>query len=316
MGSRGRSPVADPSAQRCRPGPITARAGSVSRREALAAELVVASDTLSPMTSPSLRPGSPHSIHGRRSRIELFGGVRVRVGVLPVSSFRTQRAAWLLARLALHDRVHSRDELVEMFWPGASLRAGRQSLSQALSELRRHLGTRALSADLDRVRLEPAECTSDVRDFARSIEQARRTHGPTRRRWLARAAHLARAPLLPGVDLPWVVLAREHFAVECDVALRELAEHHARAGDLALAFDCACRRLRLDPLGEDAHREVARFYRRVGRTAAALEHLRRAEQDVESALGLAVEAETRALAASLREELHRLRVELRPSRPA
>ncbi len=266
------------------------------------------------MSPPSNRSFAPHAVRDRRWRIELFGGVRVRAGPAVTSSFRTQRAAWLLARLLVHDRMHTRDELVEMFWPRATPRAGRQSLSQALSELRRRLGERTLAANLDGVRLVPARCTSDVADFARAIARARHARGAARRRWLERAVRLAEAPLLPGVDLPWVGLARERITAECDAALRELAEHHARRGDLALAFECACRRLRLDPLGEDAHREVARFYRRAGRTAAAFEHLRRAERDVQEALGLAAESETRALAASLRDGLHRLCATRAPSR--
>ncbi len=268
------------------------------------------------MSPLSNRPVAPRAVRDRRWRIELFGGVRVRAGHTAVPPFRTQRAAWLLARLLLHERTHTRDELVEMFWPRAMPPAGRQSLSQALSELRRRLGARTLVANLDSVRLVPARCTSDVADFARAIGRARRARGAARRRWLERAVHVAEAPLLPGVDLPWVMLARERITAECDVALRELAEHHARTGDLALAFECACRRLRLDPLGEDAHREVARLYRRAGRTAAAFEHLRRAERDVQAALGLAAESETRALAASLRDGLHRLCAQRAPARPS
>jgi regulator of sirC expression with transglutaminase-like and TPR domain len=75
------------------------------------------------------------------------------------------------------------------------------------------------------------------------------------------------------VDLPWALAAREAAEAACDGALRELVAHHVRRGRISAAFACAARRVRLDPLSEEAHREWARLYRRAGRTVAALGHL-------------------------------------------
>ncbi len=49
-------------------------------------------------------------------RIELFGGLRVRIGGRLITRFRTRKTASLLAYLAYHlDRVHPREFLVECF---------------------------------------------------------------------------------------------------------------------------------------------------------------------------------------------------------
>jgi DNA-binding SARP family transcriptional activator len=48
--------------------------------------------------------------------IELFGALKVRCGEREITRFRTQKAAALLAYLALfQERTHSREQLAELF---------------------------------------------------------------------------------------------------------------------------------------------------------------------------------------------------------
>src|SRR5438067_3460949 len=71
-------------------------------------------------------------------RVELLGGLRVVRADEVVSSFSTRKAAALLAYLAYYpDREQSREVLGEMLWPGVDARSGRNSLSVALSAIRR-----------------------------------------------------------------------------------------------------------------------------------------------------------------------------------
>lgn len=243
-------------------------------------------------------------------RIELLGGIRARRERTLVTEFRTRRAALLLARLALNPRPHRRDELVAMFWPSADAGAGRQNLSQSLSELRRRLEMPHecdfVFASRESVWLDRALLTTDVGEFEATLLQARSATGAERASLLNQAVTIASAPLLPGVDHDWAVASRERVTAECDVALHELVRYWESAGDLGAAFEYAWRRVRLDPLDELAHREFAKLYELAGRPAAGLRHLQVLESDLESALGRPPGDVTRELAETLRGRLHDL----------
>src|ERR1041384_7413601 len=75
-----------------------------------------------------------------RSRVEMLGGLQIVQASRVITRFRTQMTAGLLAYLAYYrDRSHLREHLIELLWPGAELRSGRNCLSLALSSLRHQL---------------------------------------------------------------------------------------------------------------------------------------------------------------------------------
>jgi DNA-binding SARP family transcriptional activator len=240
-------------------------------------------------------------------RIELLGSIRARRGRTLVNEFRTRRAAVLLARLALNARPHRRDELIGMLWPGAPASAGRQNLSQSLSELRRRLEVPhecdVLFATREMVWLDREHFRTDVEEFEEAMSAARLSINSERVRYLERAVAVANAPLLPGVDHDWAVASRERITAECDAALHELVSHYESAGQLSAAFEHAWRRVRIDPMDEEAHREFAHLFERAGRPAAALQHLLTLEQSLGEQFGARPDAETRAMLDSLRGRL-------------
>src|SRR5688572_13139331 len=102
-------------------------------------------------------------------RIDLLGGLRARSGERVLARFSTQKVGLLLAYLAYFlDRPHPRDALIDLLWPEAAPRDGRNSLSVSLSSLRHQLeapGTPAgavILADRASVRLNPEAVTTDV----------------------------------------------------------------------------------------------------------------------------------------------------------
>src|SRR5207244_2945613 len=114
-----------------------------------------------------------------RWRIELLGGLRATQGERVVARFSTQRTGALLAYMAYYlDRSHPREVLIDLLWPERAPRAGRQSLSQALSSLRRQFeppGVPAgalLMADRASVRLNPDAVTTDAAEFEAALASA------------------------------------------------------------------------------------------------------------------------------------------------
>ncbi len=197
-----------------------------------------------------------------------------------------------------------------MLWPGADPHAGRQNLSQSLSELRRRLEApkdcEFVFASRETVWLERNLLTTDVGDFEQALHDARTSTGAEQALHLERAVGIASAPLLPGVGYDWSIASRERITAECDAALRDLVRWHEVAGNLSAAFEFAWRRVRIDPLDEQAHREFAQLYERAERPAAGLRHLQVLEQDLSDSLGARPDADTRALADSLRGQLRQL----------
>ena len=73
-------------------------------------------------------------------RIQLLGELRLTLAGQEIPRSFTRKIGGLLAYLACFlDRAHSRDALIELFWPEADLEAGRASLRSALPVLRRLL---------------------------------------------------------------------------------------------------------------------------------------------------------------------------------
>ncbi len=130
-------------------------------------------------------------------RIELLGGVRACCADLVVDRFPTQKAAAILAYLALNPRkFHSREVLAELFWPEASPSSQRHSLRLALSRLRAALGSdHPLDTGRLGVRLDPARVITDVAEFESAV--ARQDNQTARR--------LYAGPLLPGHYDAWVI---------------------------------------------------------------------------------------------------------------
>src|SRR5262245_686136 len=107
--------------------------------------------------------------------IQLFGGLSAHSAQRQVSRFRTQKAASLLAYLALHPAPQPRETLIDLFWPDAEPEAGRHNLSNALSFLRHMLeppgvppGTVVL-ADRNAARLNPEAVSTDVYAFEQAV---------------------------------------------------------------------------------------------------------------------------------------------------
>src|SRR5262249_40886572 len=117
------------------------------RRRALASSARTAlaqSDARAPPGAPAARAAgrgaqAAEAADGAVSaRLVLFGPPRIELGtrVLPASAWRAQRAFHVLILLALRPRGASRDELLETFWPGRQLAAGRRNFHPTLSYIR------------------------------------------------------------------------------------------------------------------------------------------------------------------------------------
>ena len=220
-------------------------------------------------------------------RVRLLGELVVEVAGERVAAPAGRPACELLAWLALHPGDHPRGPLAARLWPDVLDASARGSLRSAAWALRRALGPQgetALVAGRERIGLR---CRTDLQDF-----EARVATGD-----LESAVGLARGPLLADLDTDWVHEARDEHAHAVSRVLAQLA---AAAPTPAAAVPWARRRAALDPLDEEAARDLMRRLAGAGDLPAALATADRLAERLRTTLGLAPSGPTRELVAGLR----------------
>ncbi len=218
----------------------------------------------------------------------------------------TRKATALLAYLAVTGRSHARETLAASLWPEYDDEHAWAALRRTLSTLRVALGVPHLTIDRDTVSLVPgAGFWVDVTEFRVRLA-ACRTHGHaasdvchTCLAPLAEAAALYCDDFLTGFTLrdsaefdDWQFTQAESLRAELAEALGKLAAGYSASGDFAAALAAALRWLALDPLREEAHRQVMRLQAWAGQRNAALHQYRSCVRILEQELGVAPLAET------------------------
>ena len=135
-------------------------------------------------------------------RVNLLGGLSLSDGTQDITRLPSRAVTALLARLALApERAHSREELIELLWPGVALGVGRNRLRQALSTLKGILEPAGrlppqpvLQADRISVRVVPGSLSCDAVRFERSVRAGQ----------VDAARGLYRGELLPGFYDDWI----------------------------------------------------------------------------------------------------------------
>jgi predicted ATPase/DNA-binding SARP family transcriptional activator len=253
--------------------------------------------------------------------ISLLGTLKVALGGEPVTDFATDKARALLAYLVVEsDRPHRRDTLAGLLWPDQPQKKARQSLRQALSDLRKTIedSDEAPFLLVSRVDIQfNAECYHwlDVAAFA-DLVHACKTH---RHRRLAACLPCLRrlermVDLYGGAFLEqffvsdsdafeeWAVLKREWLQREVTEALSLLADYRERRGEYKRAQQHARRQVQMEPWREEAHRQLMRLLALDGQRSAALAQYETCRRALADELGIEPTAETRAVYENIRVE--------------
>lgn len=202
----------------------------------------------------------------------------------------------------LHTDRASKEEIGAALWPDASERQVRQNFRVAIYHLRRALGRPEwIVFASGRYAFNRAlDFWHDEAAFSAALAEA--AAQPSRRaELLQQAADLYRGDLdLEGLESEALLVRREQLHQQALATLLELGELHLAAGALAPAVETYRRAIALDGYLEQAHRGLMRALAAQGAQSAALAHYQALAAKLQHDLGLAPDAETQALAESIR----------------
>lgn len=235
-------------------------------------------------------------------RVEMLGRIRAVLPTGPVDRFRTQKAAWILAYLALRpgQRV-PRERLVDLLWPEVDLPAGRDNLKNALSTLRRQIEPpgvepgSVLVADRLLLGLNSGAVSTDVEEFERALRKSDAAEGTERLQWLQSAVDLYVGDLLPGCYEEWASLEQRRLHERYIDAVQRLGDAYEAAGDLLSAIQVIERGLAADEYREPLYASAIRIHLGRGQAAAAVELYQSMERRYREELDALPPAEIRSL---------------------
>ena len=231
--------------------------------------------------------------------IKLFGGLELRGSDGAPLALPSRVARSLLAYILTHrDRSHPRERLIAVFWPELPEQTARRRLSQALWRIQQVLGDGLLETDPLAVRLNPrAPIRLDLETFEATFGGDPSGVIPTglSSERLSEAIQSFRGEFLDGLDDDWVLEAREAFRERYLVGLERLARDAEAFGGFERALELARRVVSLEPMREQAHREVMRLCLILSRPREALEQYERCRRVMLEEFGEQPDAQTRGL---------------------
>lgn len=234
----------------------------------------------------------------RAFHVSLLGDLEIMTGSGRPVVFSARKAAALFAVLARHPgRRQDRERLTALLWPDSPTDAARTSLRQSLKQLRQALAAddgQIVKTEGDTLSLDSDSVDVDVARFECAYRSA--DHGD-----LADLARVYRGDFLEGFSSvadpfdEWVELERMQLREQAADALSRFFDEDADQAQSRHLIQLAVRLLALDPLREDLHRLLMRFYLNDGRRAAALVQYRSCCAVLKQELGVEPEPATRAL---------------------
>jgi ABC-type oligopeptide transport system substrate-binding subunit/DNA-binding SARP family transcriptional activator len=243
-----------------------------------------------------------------RLSLYLLGPPRLELDGEPLEIGR-RKAAALIAYLAVTGQGQARDALATLFWPEYEQSRARAALRRTLSTLNRALGGAWIEADRETIDLRRGDdLWVDIKTFRTCLTEVQAHDHPkaetcpdclTR---LAEAAALYHDDFMAGFTLrdspefdDWQFFQAESLRRELVGALERLARTHCALGEYEPAVDYARRWLRLDPLHEEAHRQLMQLYTRTDQRPAALRQYQECVRVLAEELGIAPSEETTTL---------------------
>ncbi len=223
---------------------------------------------------------------------QLFGGMELRDADGRELIIETRKARALLAYLIVEcSRWHSRERLAGLLWGERGETQARNSLNQALYEVRKietATNLKIVERETDRLRLSAGSIDCDLYRFGAMLSADPMA-----------AADLCTGRLLEGLDLgerdfmDWLNQKRAHYQESLAEVFRELAGTTDKS--LEARIGAARQLVRLDPLDESARRQLMELLAQSGNRGEAIRQYQICADLLQEALGIRPSPETQRL---------------------
>jgi predicted ATPase/DNA-binding SARP family transcriptional activator len=242
-------------------------------------------------------------------KITTLGGLSILRGEQPVSGFISRKVEALLVYLAFERREHPRELLAELLWDDLTQARAMGNLRTVLSSLQSQLSDYLLvtrqsvminpdaSVWLDALELERAFKTLDG-ELSRSVVRMLETAIALYRGEFLAGFHIRDAQGFEG----WMLLESERLRGKVIETLQRLIRRAIDHNDYMDGIGYARRLLGLDPLWEEAHRNLMLLLARSGQRSAALLQYETCARQLREELDVAPEPETTRLYAQIQAE--------------
>ncbi|HKI01252.1 MAG TPA: BTAD domain-containing putative transcriptional regulator [Thermoanaerobaculia bacterium] len=243
-------------------------------------------------------------------RVRLLGGFEVWAGDRQVGGFESQKVRALLVYLVCQRRrAFSRDHLAGLLWPEREPESARHALRQAVYNLRSKLaegGSPLVVSNHLEIGLAPeSDCWLDVEAFEEALRRGTEPEALDPHH-LSAAVQLYRGEFLAGFfvrDSPsfedWQVTEQVRLREAAVEVLQRLIDTYRRRGEYRFGVHYARRLVAIDPLSEEAHRELMRLCALSGQRNRALAHYEDLLNLLRDQLGVEPLEETRTLYESI-----------------
>lgn len=251
----------------------------------------------------------------------LLGALDLRLDGESIEHIDSDKTRALLVYLLLEaDRVHRRDYLAELFWPGKPEEVGRNSLKQALANLRKALKDTDTNSFFLLVSREEINFNSgsdhwvDVEEFDELLKQVRDHNHENLEtcracsHWLNQAVGLYRGDFLEQFHLAdcsafeeWILIRKERYQRQVAEALRNLVCIHESVQDFIRATEYARKLVAHEPWDEGNQRCLMRLLALNNMRSAALKQYHLCRKILIDELGVEPSEETNALYEQIKE---------------
>jgi len=245
--------------------------------------------------------------------INALGGLVIRQNGVPMTGFASRKVEALLVYLACTQRAHSREFLAEFFWQERSPAQSMGNLRQVLFDLRQRLAP-YLIITRQTVAMNPANpCRLDVLTLERQIGVASQQWmqpgglSPAAVEPLEQALTLYQGDFLAGFYVrdckgfeDWMLQERERLRRTVIEASQHLVSSYLSSGAYTAGMAQATRLLQLEPLLEEAHRQMMTLLVRAGQRSAALIQYETCRRLLSGELNIEPTRETTALYEEIR----------------
>ena len=242
--------------------------------------------------------------------LALLGPFQATFDDRPLTQFNTTKAQALLIYLAVErERIHQREALMALLWPGLPLESAQQSLRQTLYRLRQVIEPQ--KSDMPFILAErftltwnpDAPTALDVAQF-----EALSGLGRSPEEW-QQAANLYRGEFLADFYVTdsetfeeWALNRRAAYHRTAQALLHRLADHYLSQNAHSEAESAVRRSLEMDYFQETAHRQLLQTLAASGRRQEALLHFDTLRRRLREEFNLEPEPETADLITAIRQQ--------------